>query len=179
MTTAREYAVAPLRKASIASLGVLALLLPLGAMVAALAQPDVERDTLRLLQVLFVSILPAAVLVPALLRRQVQFDGRTLTIKSAFHTRRPTIDQLDLEGASIVDLNERKELRPMLRRFGLALIGFHAGHYRLRNWQKAFALLMGRERVLALPERGGVLLLLSVERPQQLLDDLRAAAARP
>ena len=179
MTAARDYRVAPLRKSSIASLVVLLMLLPLGAAIAGFVQPDVERDTIRLLQLLFVSALPAALLVPALLRRRVEFDGRTLTIKSAFHTRRPTLDELDLDSARIVDLNERKELRPMLRRFGFALVGFRAGHYRLRNWQKAFALLTRRERVLALSERGGMLLLLSLERPQQLIDDLRAAAARP
>ena len=70
-------------------------------------------------------------------------------------------------------------MAPSLVMYHWALVGFRAGHYRLRNWQKAFALLTRRERVLALSERGGMLLLLSLERPQQLIDDLRAAAARP
>lgn len=177
MSTGREYATQPLRKSSIASLAVLLALLPLGALLAA-AQGRVETDVVQLLQMLFVSLLPVALLVPALFRRHVRFDGRTLTVKSAYHTRRTGLEQLDLDGAEIVDLRERKDVRPFLRMFGFSLIGFRAGHYRLRNRRKAFALVTQDDRVLVLPERGGTLLLLSVERPQPLLDDLRAAAAK-
>ncbi|MCA1798445.1 MAG: hypothetical protein LC632_03025, partial [Xanthomonadaceae bacterium] len=107
--------------------------------------------------------------------RSVAFDGHTLVVKAAFWTRRTPVGELDLDGARIVNLAERTELRPLLRMNGYSLPGFHAGHYRLRNTQKAFALLTARDPVLAVPERGGTLLLLSLERPQRLLDALVSA----
>ena len=174
MTTPRSYAVAPLAKASLVSLVTALVLLPLGVL-AAIALEQLPTEPLRILQAVLLSLLPAAILVPAMRRRALTFDGHELVIKTTLHTRRRTLDQLDLDGARIVDLGQHKELRPMLRTFGAGVVGFRSGHYRLRNWQRAFVMLTRRDRVLALPEHEGTLLLLSVERPQQLLDDLRAA----
>jgi hypothetical protein len=58
----------------------------------------------------------------------------------------------------------------------MSVIGFAAGHFRLREkFGKAFCLLTDRQRVLWLPLRDGkTQLLLSLERPQALLDALRA-----
>lgn len=172
--TARSYAVAPLRKASIATLAVILALLPIGVLVA-FTFGRVEPEALRIAQAFFLTLLPIALLIPAVRRREVQFDGATLTIKSAFYTRRCTVAELDLDAARVVDLDEETGYRPIVRMFGFSLIGFHAGHYLLRNRKRAFALLTRLDRTLLLPEQGGKPILLSVERPQQLLDDLRAA----
>jgi len=61
----------------------------------------------------------------------------------------------------------------------MSMPGFHAGHFRLRgDFGKAFCLLTQRDRVLWLPLRDGKQqFLLSLERPQALLDALRAAHA--
>ena len=68
-------------------------------------------------------------------------------------------------------------LRPLLNTFGTAMPGYSAGHFRLRDRSRGFLLLTDRRKVLALPERGGRTLLLSLERPQALLDALQAVAA--
>jgi len=55
--------------------------------------------------------------------------------------------------------------------------GFYSGHFRLQGGGKGFALVTDRTRVLALPVSDGSTLLLSLERPQVLLDALRKVAA--
>ena len=171
---ARSYEVAPLRKVSIATLAVVLALLPIGVLFL-FSTGRAEPEALHIAQAVFVSLLPIAVLIPALRRREVTFDGTTLTVRSAFHTRRREITELDLDGARVVDLDDETAYRPILRMFGFSLIGFHAGHYLLRNRKRAFALLTRLGRTFVLPERDGKLILLSLERPQQLLDDLQAA----
>ncbi|MEX0900806.1 MAG: hypothetical protein WD081_08985 [Gammaproteobacteria bacterium] len=173
----RTYPVAPLRKVSLATFAVILALLPLGVLVA-FSTGRIEPDGLRIAQAFFLTLMPFAILIPALRRREVIFDGETLTVKAAFHTRRRRVPDLDVTAARIVDLNEEKALRPIFRRFGFSLIGFHAGHYRLWGLKKAFALITTCERVLALPERDGTLLLMSLERPQQLIDALQTEGVR-
>ena len=56
--------------------------------------------------------------------------------------------------------------------------GYQAGHFRLRDRSRAFLLVTDRAKALLLPERGGRTLLLSAERPQTLLEALRAVAER-
>lgn len=115
----------------------------------------------------------------ALRRRRIRLDGRELCVAATFYTRRIAADALDLGHARIVDLAEHTELKPALKTNGFNLPFFQAGHYRLRNRAKAFCLLTGRERVLVLPQRDGRLILLSPEKPQALLDALRASAIPP
>ena len=77
--------------------------------------------------------------------------------------------------AAILDLDEHTEYKPMLQLGGFSLPGFSAGHYLLRNRNRAFCLLTARRNVLLLPQRDGKLILVSPEKPQALLDALRAA----
>lgn len=173
----RTYTVEPLRKQSAATLAVILALLPLGALIA-FTTGSIEVEALRVAQAIFVLLLPAALLIPAVRRREVLFDGTTLTVKGGFHTRRREVSELDVIAARVMDLNDETGYRPILRMFGFSLIGFHAGYYLLRNRKRAFALLTRLDRVLVLPERDGKLILLSLGRPQHLIDDLRAATAR-
>lgn len=123
--------------------------------------------------------LPAVIAVGPFLfllmrRRRVTLDGATLEIRATLHTLRIAVAELDLAAARIVDLSVSRELRPLFRRFGFGMPGFRAGHYRLRSMQRGFCLLTTYDRVLVLPERSGRVILLSLERPQALLDELRA-----
>ncbi|WP_028839031.1 hypothetical protein [Thermomonas fusca] len=130
-------------------------------------------------------VLPALVVIPLLLaflllamrRRAVVLAGGMLDVRAALYRKRVATAELDLARARIVDLGERTELRPWLKSNGMAMPGFHAGHFRLRgDFGKAFCLLTQRERVLWLPlQDGKQQLLLSLERPQALLDALRGA----
>lgn len=130
-------------------------------------------------------ILPALVAVPLILtllllsmkRRSVQLRDGVLDVRAALFRKRIAISELDPVRARVVDLRERTELRPVLKTGGMSVIGFDAGHFRLRdNFGKAFCLLTDRRRVLWLPQRDGKgQLLLSLQQPQALLDVLRSA----
>jgi hypothetical protein len=129
-------------------------------------------------------IAPALVVIPLVLamlllamkRRSVKLRDGVLEVRAALFRHRVAVGQLDLARARVVDLRERTELRPVLKTGGMSVIGFAAGHFRLREkFGKAFCLLTDRQRVLWLPLRDGkTQLLLSLERPQALLDALRA-----
>jgi len=127
-------------------------------------------------------VLPAVLAIGPFLflimrRRRVTLEDDTLVIRATLHTQRIAVSDLDLAAARVVDLAAEKDLRPLLRTFGFGMPGFKAGHYRLRSRQRAFVLLTARDRVLVLPERSGRLFLLSLERPQALLDALRGTVS--
>ena len=124
----------------------------------------------------FVIVLLIALLL-LMRRRAVEWQDGVLSIRAALYSKRVAASELDLERARVVDLEERTELRPGLKSNGYSTIGFSAGHFRMRNGLgNAFCLLTQRQRVLWLPQRDGKHhLLLSLERPQVLLDALRKA----
>jgi hypothetical protein len=101
-----------------------------------------------------------------------------LDVRATLYRKRVPAAALDLGRARVVDLAERTELRPWLKSNGMSVPGFHAGHFRLRgDFGKAFCLLTQRQRVLWLPLREGKeQFLLSLEKPQALLDALKAQA---
>lgn len=133
-------------------------------------------------------LLPALLLLPVLLglllfalrRRSVQLRDGVLDVRAALFRRRVPVDGIDLARARIVDLEERTELRPLLKTNGMSLPGYHAGNFRLRGgFSRAFCLVTARKRVLWLPLRdGSSQLLLSLSQPQALLDALRHPPAR-
>lgn len=112
-------------------------------------------------------------------RNGIALDGTTLRIHAGLHRLAVEVATLDLDAARIVDLAGEPALKPMLKTFGTSMPGYQAGHFRLRDRGKAFLLVTARTKVLLLPERSGRRLLLSLERPQALLDALRAVTERP
>lgn len=109
-------------------------------------------------------------------RRRILLDGDSLDIRAGINSARVKIATLDLDGARIVNLDDVSTLRPMLKTFGTSMPGYRAGHFRLRDRSGAFVLITDPRRVLAVREHGGRMLLLSLERPQALLDALRSVA---
>ena len=127
----------------------------------------------------FPVLVPSAVLVAvALNRRRVSFDDGMLTIAAGLNTRRIACSDLDLASARILDLREHGEFKPAMKLFGTRVPGLAAGHFWLRDRSRAFVLLTGSSRVLLLNERSGRRLLLSLARPQALLEALRPAQRR-
>jgi hypothetical protein len=168
----REFAVPPpdLRLTMIApALGLVAGLVGIG--FAAREEPLVWL-------VLIPVALAIALLGWSVRRRHVTLEGSRLRIAGALNTATVEVDQLDLDAARVVDLREADALAPSWKTFGTSMPGFRAGHFRLRNRGRAFVLLTDTRHVLALPERSGRTLLLSLERPQALLDALRGVAER-
>lgn len=110
-------------------------------------------------------------------RHRIRLEPGTLGIETTFHRRTLAFHELDLDHARVVDLDERTELRPMLKSNGTALPGLKSGWFRLRNREKALVATAGGSRVLWLPTRNGYGLLLQPRNAQALLDELRALAA--
>ncbi|WP_211327713.1 PH domain-containing protein [Solilutibacter pythonis] len=121
---------------------------------------------------------PLAALVPALTalalrRRQVVLDDGILTIVAGLNRRRVTASALRLEEARVIDIETNPEYRVGIKTFGTAIPGYYAGHFRQIGGRRIFALITDTRRVLAIPENDGRLLMLSLQRPQSLLDALR------
>lgn len=110
-------------------------------------------------------------------RRRIDLHDGRLEIRSTLFTRRVPVPAMRLDAARVIDLAEHTELQPGMRKIGFGYPGFRSGHYRTRSGQSAFCLLTRSERVLAIPLRDGSWLLLSPERPRELLQDLLASRA--
>ena len=124
------------------------------------------------------ALLPAG-LLSTLAHREIRIEGDRLVVAAAIlFVRKVPIDELALERARVLDLDEHTGYKPMLQLGGFSFPGFNAGHYLLRNRGRAFCLLSSRRKALLLPRHDGRLLLLSPEKPQGLLDALRTAAGK-
>jgi hypothetical protein len=92
-----------------------------------------------------------------------------------FPRLRARASQLDLAAARVVDLDSETSLQPVMRLMGTSMPGLHTGWFWLRDKSRAFLLVTDRRRVLVLPRREGGPVLLSLVRPESLLDALRRA----
>jgi len=91
-----------------------------------------------------------------------------------FWARSIPITSLRLDAAAVLDLRESTDYAPRIRTFGTAVPGYASGWYRLRNGEKALAYLTHRGSVVYLPTSLGYSLLLSADRPEELLAALRS-----
>jgi hypothetical protein len=117
----------------------------------------------------------AALVVLVMQRRSVSIEQHRLVVRAAFHTLKLPLDAIDLAGARVISLAERRGMKPWLKTNATSLPGFHAGHYRSRDKHRLFAMITDDSRVLALPELSGRTILLSLQRPQALLAAIEAA----
>jgi len=113
----------------------------------------------------------------AFFRRRVELADNVLDVRSTMYRRRVPVAQLRLDQAEVVDLQRDRRYGVRVKTNGYSVPGFYSGHFRLHGGGKGFALVTDRARVLALPVSDGSTLLLSVDRPQALLDVLRKVAA--
>jgi hypothetical protein len=174
----RRLALPPLGKPPILFAVLLGGVLPLVIAVAVMLQVSADQlsPAMMLLVQAGVAVVSLAIVLP-MWRREAAFDGRQLRVKATFYTRQAALADFDLAAARVVDLAEHTELKPFLKTNGYALPGLAAGHFRLRDKRRAFALVTDPSRVLCLPHADGRLWLLSLEHPQAVLDILRRAAA--
>lgn len=172
----KEFAVSPLPGSTAAFLmfaGMSPFLVLGGMLMFGRMEPT---GLLRMLPVAALVLLVVGLVALTTKRRSVVLAGGVLEVRAAMYRERTPVAAIDLARARAVDLAERTELRPWLKTNGMALPGFLAGRFRLRGkLGKVFCLVTDRQRVLWLPlNDGSGQLLLSVERPQALLDALRA-----
>jgi len=112
----------------------------------------------------------------AFFRRRVELAGDVLDVRSTMYRRRVPMAQLRLDQAEVVDLSGDRRYGIRFKTNGYSMPGFYSGHFRLQGGGKGFALVTDRARTLVIPVRGGSTLLLSLERPQALLEALRKVA---
>lgn len=108
-----------------------------------------------------------------MLRNDVELRDEGLRVKATPWPGTTPVRELDLERAEIVDLSSRPELMPNLKLIGARLPGYRAGVFWLRDKRRATVLLTDLRRVLVLPRRDGTVVLLSLQRPEALLEALR------
>ena len=113
----------------------------------------------------------------AFFRRRVELAGNVLDVRSTLYRRRTPVADLLLDQAEVVDLGRDRRYGIRFKTNGYSVPGFYSGHFRLQGGGKGFALVTDRARTLVIPVRGGSTLLLSMERPQALLEALRKVAA--
>lgn len=123
--------------------------------------------------ILTATIIAMLLLAVALFRRKVLLDGENMRIVAGLNQTRVPLAMLLPQQARIVELNNSPENHIGMKTFGSAMPGYHAGHFRQVGGSKVFALVTDKRRVL-LPERDGRLLMLSLHKPQALLDALHA-----
>lgn len=173
MSQPREFAVTPPDLRLPGLIFAIVLLICVGALAMGWRELQGSPALWWVLTATFVA--PALVLV-GLLRRKVVLDGDTLRIVAGFNQARVPTASLLANEARIVDLGNHAEYRLGMKSFGTSMPGYQAGHFHQAGGRKVFALVTGKHRVLVLPERGGRLLMLSLEKPQALLDALQARA---
>lgn len=112
----------------------------------------------------------------AMQRHRLHLDGERMQVRTSFYSIDLAVSELKLEAARVVDLDERTELKPLLKTNGYALPGFKSGHFRLGSGDKAFVAIAGERRALWLPTTRGKVLLLQPRQPEALLAGLRELA---
>lgn len=174
----RNFAIGPVGKAAVwfaVGFGTLVPLAVAGIGIVAARKSGADPVGLLAMQAL-VAVAILAVLLP-MWRREVAFDGKHVRVKATYYSRLAALSDFDLGRARVVDTREHTEFKPALKTNGLALPGYWAGHFRLRDRRKAFCLVTDPSKVLALPHADGRVWLLSFEHPQAVLDILRRQAA--
>jgi hypothetical protein len=112
-------------------------------------------------------------------RRSITLDRSGLDIVSTVYRKDIPLDTLLLDRARVVSFDEYPDFAPVTKRNGFQLPGFRSGHFRMDDGSKCFCLVTDNSRVLVLPLRDGTAVLISPERPRDLLDELRRLAATP
>jgi hypothetical protein len=105
---------------------------------------------------------------------EVRSDG--LHVRGDLYGRKVPASQLRGGAARVVDLDQETSLRPRGKTMGTAMPGYRSGWFKLANGEKALLYLTDMRRAVYVPTRAGYSLLLSVDRPKEFLEQLRAIA---
>ena len=116
-------------------------------------------------------------LVLLMRRHRMAMDAGGIEVATSFYTRRLRWEQLRLGAARVIDIDERPELKPMLKANGASMPGFHSGWFRSRNFTRLFVATAGGKRLLWLPTHEGYDLLLQPRKPAAALERMKALAA--
>ncbi len=148
------------------------MLVTLGLMLTSIGRHPLQLPIAASIMAVFAIVF--LVLGRAAKRRAIALDDGVLDVLATFYHRRISAQEFDLDKARVIDLREHKEWQPLWKTNGFAMPGLCAGWFRSRSLTKLFCLITDRQRVLLLPLRAGGAVLLSPQRPADLLDALRA-----
>ena len=150
------------------------LLAPLGAMVAIFAGAG-ARTPVPWPVYVPIALMPmvAAFVAKELFSRRYRLSPEGLRLRTLPFPRTVAVARFDLDRAEIVDLEQRPELVPRFKIAGTRLPGFRSGRFYLRDKRRASVFLTDLRKVLLLPLRDGSVVMLSLQRPEALLDALR------
>jgi hypothetical protein len=99
-----------------------------------------------------------------------------LRLRGDLYGRKLPASSLRGGAARVVDLDQDRTLRPRNRMIGTAIPGYRSGWFRLANGEKALLYVTDPHQVVYVPTRAGYSLLLSVDRPTEFVERLRAIA---
>lgn len=110
-------------------------------------------------------------------RHRLRMDATGLEVATTFYTRRLHWEQLRLDAARVVDIDERTELKPMLKSNGVAMPGFRSGWFRSRGFSRMLVATAGARRLLWVPTQEGYDLLLQPRKPAVALERMKQLAS--
>lgn len=174
----------------------LAVVMPLVlASVLPLLLGDLQHDPGAIARLPGGQWLPAHVLLPSwvglvaipvwlvvnwlMYRQRVEVDAGGLEVVTMAYRDRVPLQDLQLDAARVIDLDEHPDRRPFLKTGGTALPGFRSGRFRSRGFQRLFVATAGGKRLLWLPTTRKHALLLQLKHPQALLERLREVSGNP
>jgi hypothetical protein len=152
----------------------IAATLALGGAIALVAGLDTPHVLLGAIPAVLLGLGVAVALALAIRNPRVRLEDGVLQAGRWPRVRVAARD-LDPGAACVVDLAQHPEWAPTLKLFGTSMPGYRSGWFRLRDASRAFLVVTDPRRVLRLPRRDGGPLLLSLARPDDLLDALRRA----
>ena len=109
-------------------------------------------------------------------RSTVELSPEGLRLRGDLYGRWVRASELRGGAARVVDLEQERSLRPAIRTMGTAFPGYRAGWFRLEDGEKALLYVTDPRRVVYVPTHAGYSLLLSVDRPAEFVERLRAIA---
>jgi hypothetical protein len=90
-------------------------------------------------------------------------DGQYIHVSNSLFGRDISLANLDRQSARFVNLNNDRELMPVLRTFGFGLGAKRTGWFRLRNGETALLYLTRSEKLIYIQSRQGYSILFSPE----------------
>jgi hypothetical protein len=102
----------------------------------------------------------------------IRLGKNGLLINVSFIRKTWALSELDGTDACLVDLEQRKDLRPKWKLWGAAFPGLSSGLFKLYNGEKSHVYLTDRRKVVYIPSAHGPILL-SLENPRQFIEHLK------
>jgi hypothetical protein len=170
----QEFDIPPPGKFVMVFLLVIGLVSPLLIVASILLAAREQRMVLMVLPAAIIFPLIAGVIGWSILKRKIRLQDKAL-LTGVFGWRRVPVSDLRLDAAAVIDLQQHRDLQPTFKLAGTSMPGYRSGWFWLRDKRRAYVVLTDWRRVLALPKRDGGIILLSLQRPEALLDALRRA----